>query len=49
MAKIAGGQVWKPDRNRKKTSQGGTKSSLKKSSMNKSKKRSYKDYKGQGR
>lgn len=49
MAKIAGGQVWKPDRNRKKTSQGGTKSSLKKSSMNKSKKRSYKNYKGQGR
>jgi len=49
MAKIATGQVWKPDRNRKKTSQGGTKSSLKLSSMNKSKKRSHKNYRGQGR
>ena len=48
MAKIASGQAWKPEPRRKKTSQGGTKSSLKMSSMNKSKKRSHKNYRGQG-
>ena len=48
MAKIATGQVWKPEPNRKKTSQGGRKSSIKRSSMNKSKKRSYKPSRGQG-
>jgi len=48
MAKIATGQVWKPERNRKKTSQGKTKSRIKMSSMNKSHKRSYKPSRGQG-
>lgn len=36
-------------KNKKKTSSSGTHSMLKKSSMNKSKKRSYKKYRGQGR
>ena len=48
MAKIALGTAWKPEKNRKKTSQGRTKSSIKMSSMNKSKKRSHKNYRGQG-
>jgi len=48
MAKVAGGKAWKPEPVRKKTAQGATKSSIKKSSMNKSRKRSYKAYRGQG-
>jgi hypothetical protein len=40
--------TWKPEPYKKKTSQGGTKSRIKMSSMNKSKKRSYKASKGQG-
>lgn len=47
MAKIAG-SVWKPAPLHKKTSQAKRKSSVKMSSMNKSKKRSYKAYQGQG-
>ena len=47
MAKLATG-VWKPEPLKKKTSQGGTKSRIKRSSMNKSKKRSYKPSRGQG-
>lgn len=47
MAKLAG-TAWKPEPKHKKTSQGATKGSIKRSSMNKSKKRSYKPYKGQG-
>jgi hypothetical protein len=48
MAKALG-TAWKPEPKRKKTSQGVTSSSIKVSSMNKSKKRSYKQYRGQGR
>ena len=40
--------TWKPEPVSKKTSQGGKKSSIKMSSMNKSKKRSYKPTRGQG-
>lgn len=40
--------TWKPEPYKKKTSQGATKSQIKRSSMNKSKKRSYKAYRGQG-
>lgn len=47
MAKLLG-TAWKPEPKRKKTSQGTTKSSIKMSSMNKSKKRSHKHYRGQG-
>jgi len=47
MAKLAG-TAWKPEPKHKKTSQGLTRGSIKKSSMNKSKKRSFKQYKGQG-
>jgi hypothetical protein len=47
MAKLATG-VWKPTPYKKKTSQGGTKSRVKLSSMNKAKKRSYKPSRGQG-
>lgn len=47
MAKIFG-SVWKPEPRPKKTSQSGKPSRLKRSSMNKSKKRSFKAYKGQG-
>lgn len=43
------GTAWKPEPKRKKTSQGMTGSSLKFSSMNKSKKRSHKRYRGQGK
>ena len=49
MAKVATGAVWKPEKNKKKTSIGGTKSSIKLSSMSKGKKRSYKPSRGQGR
>jgi len=37
------------EKTRKKTSIGGTKSMMKTSSMNKSKRRSYKVYRGQGK
>jgi len=47
MAKLAG-TAWKPEPKPKKTAQGKTKSRIKRSSMNKSKKRQYKVYKGQG-
>ena len=47
MAKIAN-NAWKPEPKHKHTSQGGTKSSIKKSSMNKDMKRSYKPSRGQG-
>lgn len=47
MAKLAG-TTWKPAPRKKKTAQGGTKSSIKRSSMNKSMKRSYKPSRGQG-
>ena len=40
--------TWKPEPYKKKTSQGGTKSRIKLSSMNKAKKRSYKPSRGQG-
>lgn len=40
------GVAWKPDENKKKTSIG--RKNIKTSSMNKSKKRSYKKYRGQG-
>ena len=50
MAKISiGTTAWKPEKNRKKTAQGNTNSSIKFSSMNKNKKRSHKAYRGQGR
>ena len=51
MAKVKasiGASKWKPEPNSKKTSQGKTRSSIKLSSMNKGKKRSYKAYRGQG-
>ena len=48
MAKVNMGSVWKPQRRPKKTAQGGRKSSIKRSSMNKSKKRSFKPSRGQG-
>ena len=51
MAKVKTGigtATWKPEPKHKKTSQGATKRSLKMSSMNKSKKRSFKNYRGQG-
>tara|TARA_B110000503_G_scaffold124367_1_gene190838 strand:+ start:422 stop:565 length:144 start_codon:yes stop_codon:yes gene_type:complete len=47
MAKLTSA-TWKPEQFRKKTNQGGTDSSIKLSSMNKSKKRSYKPSRGQG-
>lgn len=47
MAKLPN-TTWKPEAFKKKTSQGGTKSQIKKSSMNKNKKRSYKPSRGQG-
>jgi hypothetical protein len=40
--------TWKPEPHKKKTAQGGTKSQIKRSSMNKDKKRSYKPSRGQG-
>lgn len=49
MAKIGSGVAWKPEKRRKKTSQGNTNATLKISSMNKDKKRSHKKYRGQGR
>ena len=42
------GMSWSPEKNRKKTSQGKTNSSISKKTMNKSKKRSYKKSRGQG-
>ena len=47
MAKVAN-TAWKPEPNPKRTSQGGTKSSIKTSSMNKDTKRSYKPSREQG-
>lgn len=47
MAKLAG-TAWKPGPNPKKTAQGAKPSRIKRSSMNKSKKRSFKAYRGQG-
>jgi len=50
MAKVKAGigaSKWKPEPHKKKTAQGKTRSSIKLSSMNKAKKRSYKVYKGQ--
>jgi hypothetical protein len=47
MAKVAN-TAWKPEPRLKHTSQGGKNSSIKLSSMNKSKKRSYKASRGQG-
>lgn len=48
MAKIKTGSVWKPEPVRKRTSQSINKASVKMSSMNKSKKRSFKPSRGQG-
>ena len=47
MAKVAN-NAWKPEPKHKHTSQGGANASIKTSSMNKSKKRSYKPDRGQG-
>ena len=47
MAKILG-TTWKPEPYSKKTSQGKKRSSIKLSSMNKAKKRSFKPTRGQG-
>lgn len=47
MAKSATSQAWKPDRNLKATSIG--RKNVKMSSMNKSKKRCFKAYRGQGK
>jgi hypothetical protein len=50
MAKVSGGAATKRKASlHKGTSQGTTNSSLKMSSMNKSKKRSFKAYRGQGK
>lgn len=46
MASKTSATAWKPDRNLKATSIG--RKNIKLSSMNKSKKRSYKTYRGQG-
>jgi hypothetical protein len=48
MAKVKLGSIWKPQATRKKTSQSSRKSLVKFSSMNKSKKRSFKPTRGQG-
>jgi hypothetical protein len=48
VAKIKTGSMWKPEPVRKRTSQASRKSSVKLSSMNKSKKRSFKPSRGQG-
>ena len=47
MSKLAG-TTWKPAPRHKKTSQGSRNSSIKRSSMNKAMKRSYKPNRGQG-
>jgi len=47
MAKSVGSTAWKPDSPGKRTSIGGGR--VKMQTMNKSKKRSYKAYRGQGR
>jgi len=49
MAKSALGGLSGPESKPKKTSIGGNRSMIKTSSMNKSKKRNYKAYRGQGR
>ena len=49
MAKVTAGSIWRPEKNKKKTSIGKTKTSIKLSSMNKGKKRSYKPSRGQGK
>jgi len=49
MAKVTAGSIWRPEKNKKKTSIGKTKTSIKLSSMNKGKKRSYKTSRGQGK
>lgn len=48
MAKVKLGTMWKPEPVRKRTSQSTRKASVKMSSMNKSKKRSFKPSRGQG-
>jgi len=48
MAKIKTGSVWKPAPVSKRTSQSTNKASVKMSSMNKNKKRSFKPSRGQG-
>lgn len=48
-AKTGIGGITRPTPTRKKTSIGGSNSMTKKSSMNKSRKRSFKAYRGQGR
>ena len=48
MAKVKMGSVWKPEPVNKKTSQSTRKASVKMSSMNKDKKRSFKPSRGQG-
>lgn len=48
MSKIKAGSVWKPEGKPKNTSQTNRKSRVKMSSMNKSKKRGFKTYRGQG-
>lgn len=48
MAKSSAGMSWKPETKPKKTSQGSTNASISKKTMNKSKKRSYKQSRGQG-
>jgi hypothetical protein len=49
MARVNFSNVSIHEPNFKKTSQGGNKASIKTSSMNKSKRRSYKPYRGQGK
>jgi len=48
MSKVKMGSVWKPEGKPKNTSQTNRKHRVKTSSMNKSRKRSYKAYRGQG-
>ena len=48
MSKVKLGSTWKPEPIHKRTSQANKKSSVKYSSMNKSKRRSYKPSRGQG-
>lgn len=49
MSKVKTGSVWKPEGKPKNTSQTSKGSRVKFSSMNKSKKRGFKKYRGQGR
>jgi hypothetical protein len=48
MSKVNMGSSWKPEPLHKRTAQSKKVSSVKLSSMNKAKKRSYKPYRGQG-